>query len=53
MVGLAGLRAHLRQRLDYLPQMRRTTPRQQSLLDALPIGQQTNAVAGEERELRE
>ena len=53
VVGLAGLGAHLRQRFDNLPQVRRAAAGQQALLNVLPVDQQAHAVAGEERQLRQ
>src|SRR5579862_6775429 len=53
MIRFTALGTHLRKRFNQLPKMRCAAPRQEPLPDSLPIGKQSNTVAGKERQLRQ
>ena len=53
MVGFERFGSHLRQRIQQQPQMRRAASGQHELLRVAPIREQTHAVAGGKRDLRE
>ncbi len=53
VIGLARFGARLRERFDNLPQMRVAAAGKNALLHMLPIDEQADAIAGEQRQLRQ
>ena len=53
VVSLAGLGSHLCQQFDHLAEMSCAASWQKTLLDGLAVSKQANAIAGEQRQLRQ